>query len=88
MSNPVISKNGDKKWYNSEGELHRLEGPAWEYKDGYKEWWVNGKLHRLDGPAMEYLNGAEYYWVDGVEFDEQDYLEAVLLYICKQVLES
>jgi hypothetical protein len=30
MSNPVIDSDGNKRWYNSKGELHRLDGPAIE----------------------------------------------------------
>jgi antitoxin component YwqK of YwqJK toxin-antitoxin module len=48
-----------------EGELHRLDGPAYEgfYLDGillFREWRQNGLLHRLDGPACQefYKNGA------------------------------
>lgn len=38
---------------NSEGKLHREDGPAVELPSGYKEWFLNGKLHRTDGPAIE-----------------------------------
>ena len=31
---------------NVKGKLHRLDGPACEWANGTKEWWVNGKLHR------------------------------------------
>jgi len=46
---------------------HRLDGPAIEYDNGYKAWYVNGTLHRLNGPAVEYADvvGKEWY-VDGV----------------------
>lgn len=30
---------------------HRVNGPAVEWPDGDKEWWVNGLRHREDGPA-------------------------------------
>jgi hypothetical protein len=30
MSKPVIDSEGNKKWFNSEGELHRLDGQAIE----------------------------------------------------------
>jgi len=29
-------------WYLN-GKLHREDGPAVEYADGRREWWVNGK---------------------------------------------
>jgi hypothetical protein len=65
-----------------------LDGPAIDWADGSKEWYVDGKLHRLDGPAREGADGTKSWWVDGVEVTEQDYLEAVLLYRCRMVLES
>ena len=41
-----INKNGDNIWYlPSKGKScwHRLDGPAVEYNDGIKQWWVNGE---------------------------------------------
>ena len=45
--------------------LHRDDGPAIEYADGSKEWWINGDQHREDGPACEYVNGSKEWWVNG-----------------------
>ena len=53
------------RWYNDKHELHRLDGPAVEYADGYKAWYVEGKLHRLDGPAVEWANGRKEWWFNG-----------------------
>lgn len=50
-----INEYGDKLWRNEKGELHREDGPAIEYPDGYKQWYINGKRHRADGPAIEGL---------------------------------
>lgn len=47
-------------------KLHREDGPAIEYPDGGKEWWVNGKLHREDGPAIEWSDGHKEWWVNGM----------------------
>jgi hypothetical protein len=52
-------------WYNDKENRHRLDGPAVEWANGHKEWWVNGKLHRLDGPAVECAEGSKSWWVDG-----------------------
>ena len=52
-------------WYNDKGQLHRLDGPAVEYAEGFKEWWAEGKLHRLDGPAIEYADGYKVWFVEG-----------------------
>jgi hypothetical protein len=45
---------------------HRVDGPAIEFTNGSKEWYVEGKRHRLDGPAVEYDNGSKMWYVDGV----------------------
>ena len=42
------------------GRRHREDGPAIEWANRTKEWYLNGELHRKDGPAIE---GVEYkYW--------------------------
>lgn len=61
-------EKGDKvsiKLIDSFYQLHSLIGPAIEYTNGSKEWWVSGKLHREDGPAIEYVNGAKHWFVNG-----------------------
>ena len=45
--------------------LHREDGPAVEYVDGDKVWYLNGKLHREDGPAIEWANGSREWWLNG-----------------------
>ena len=44
---------------------HRLDGPAIEWLDGSKQWYVNGKRHRLDGPAVEWPDGSNLWYVNG-----------------------
>jgi hypothetical protein len=53
------------EWSNSEGLFHRTDGPAIEYADGDKKWYVDGKFHRTDGPAIEYANGGKSWYVEG-----------------------
>ena len=55
--------NNCTEWRNDEGRRHRLDGPAIEWTDGDKEWWLNGRLHRLKGPAIEYNDAIK--WTDG-----------------------
>ena len=31
------------EWYNLNGELHREDGPAIEFADGDKSWYINGQ---------------------------------------------
>ena len=62
------TKQGDKIWYlpsKGENSYHRLDGPAVEWKNGSKAWWIRGKLHRIDGPAFEGENGSKHWFVDG-----------------------
>lgn len=58
-------KYGHRFWYNQDDQLHREDGPAIEYANGTKEWWLNGQLHREDGPACEYADGTKEWWLNG-----------------------
>ena len=42
MKISTITIYGNKSWYNENGELHREDGPALEYSNGTKEWWIKG----------------------------------------------
>ena len=46
-------------------KYHRLDGPAIEYSDGTKHWYVEGKWHRIDGPAIEFSNGEKRWYAEG-----------------------
>jgi len=61
----TVSPRGTKMWKLSNGKLHRRDGPAIEFPDGYKAWWVNDKRHREDGPAIEWADGTKQWWVNG-----------------------
>jgi hypothetical protein len=65
MSTPQTDKYGNRYWYNSQGQLHRKDGPACEYSNGTRAWWVNGMLHRTDSPAVEQANGTREWWLNG-----------------------
>jgi hypothetical protein len=62
-----IGKYGDKHYYKDKAMTihHREDGPAVEYPDGDKSWYINGKRHREDGPAAEYANVGKFWYVDG-----------------------
>jgi len=60
----TIAEYGTKVWKNSEGKLHRTDGPAVECSNGTKYWYVNNMCHRLDGPAIEFSNGTQYWYVN------------------------
>ena len=53
------------EYRNDKGLLHRSNGPAIEYSNGSKEWYINGKFHREDGPAIEHFNGTKVWWLNG-----------------------
>jgi hypothetical protein len=61
-----IEEYGHKLYYKDrEMEiLHRLDGPAVEWAEGGKLWYVDGQHHRLDGPAVEWADGSKMWYVD------------------------
>ena len=64
MTNPKIDKYGNKSWCNNQGQLHREDGPAFEWANGNKEWWLNNRRHREDGPAIEKVNGTKAWFLN------------------------
>ncbi len=62
-----IDEDGKKRYYSDRHMTiaHRLDGPAVEWANGSKAWYVNDKLHRLDGPAIKYFNGTKEWYVNG-----------------------
>ena len=71
MEEQYITTNTAGKYYYKDKAktiLHRTDGPAVEYADGDRSWYVNGKLHRLDGPASEWANdnGDKVWYVNGI----------------------
>ena len=62
----VVINDEGTFWYKEGTDvLHRVGGPAAEYKDGRKSWCRNGKLHREDGPAIERADGSKSWWLNG-----------------------
>jgi hypothetical protein len=64
--NPFINIHGTKYWRNDNGDFHREDGPAIEWTNGDKEWYIDGKRHREDGPAIEYVNGSQDWYINGI----------------------
>jgi hypothetical protein len=50
-----------KEYKNNRGKYHRTDGPAYEYSNGSKYWYINGLRHRTDGPAIENIYGKHWY---------------------------
>ena len=59
-----VDEFGDKSYFNAEEECHREDGPAIEWNNGFKWWYLNGKLHREDGPAIEFPNGGKEWYIN------------------------
>lgn len=53
-------------WFNSNGQIHRVDGPAYIYEVDNKilsqAWYKNNKLHRENGPAIEYSDGNKSWY--------------------------
>ena len=62
----TVDDTGTTTWHNELGQRHRTDGPAVEFANGDREWYVNGDLHRLDGPAVEYADGDQVWYVNGL----------------------
>jgi len=61
MKNGIVTDEYGDYYYEND-LLHRLDGPAVEYKDGGKEYWVKGKKHRINGPAIELDDEIKFYY--------------------------
>ncbi len=51
---------GTVSYHLSNGDLHREDGPAIEYANGAKKWYLNGKIHREGGPAIQWKDGCKW----------------------------
>ena len=61
-----IDTKGTEHYYNKQGQIHRVYGPAVKYADGTHAWFQNGQLHRWYGPAIEYADGGRTWYQNGV----------------------
>jgi hypothetical protein len=70
-----INEYGSKFYYKDKAMtvFHREDGPAVEYADGVKSWYLNGKRHREDGPAVEWSNGYKSWYLNGVKLTEEQF---------------
>ena len=67
-----------KEYRNEKGELHRTDGPAIEWSNGTKEWYVNGLRHREDGPAVEFNDGSKLWYLNGVLYKKDKYEQKLI----------
>lgn len=64
---------GTTRYRNSDGQLHRIDGPALEWYSGTQEWYKNGVLHRTDGPAIEFYDGSNEWHLNGIKLTEAEF---------------
>jgi hypothetical protein len=84
----IIKEFSDRIEYrNEQGQRHREDGPAIEWNDGSKYWFINGKYHREDGPAIEYPNGNKEWWINGLRYLEDDYCQEIAKFKLKRILD-
>ena len=57
---------GGVEYTNSEGQLHRIHGPAVIYPNGLGGWYYHGRLHRENGPAITSPDGFEGWYHHGL----------------------
>ena len=69
----IYYSHGNKYYCDKNGLAHREDGPAIEWADGSKEWYINGLNHRTDGPAAIFSNGAKYWYINGVQLTEEEF---------------
>ena len=51
---------GTREWYNERWwMLHRMDGPALEYDDGRKSWWLHGVWKASQRPTEDSLSDHE-----------------------------
>ena len=70
------------------GTWHREDGPAVEYANGLREWWVNGMRHRENGPAIEWPDGTRWWYFRGrfIPVNSlEEFREAIRILIIEEV---
>ena len=53
------------RYFNAQGQLHRIDGPAVILPTGSEFWYYNGQRHRENGPAIEWHCGSKEWWHHG-----------------------
>jgi hypothetical protein len=60
----TVDSENTTRWYNDKNQFHRVDGPAIEWANGTKAWYLNDKHHRVDGPAVEWANGTKEWYLN------------------------
>ena len=75
----VVDELGTIRYLNSEGQLHRVHGPAVIYKDGAEYWFQDGLRHSTYGPAVIYADGISFWYLHGDSMSEPEWKRAVAI---------
>jgi len=70
---------GTIRYFDEKNKLHREDGPAVIYPDGYQKWYYNNKLHRFGGPAVIYPDGRKEWWLNGKKIRKRDFKSVALI---------
>jgi hypothetical protein len=76
-----------KEYKNEKGQLHRVDGPAVEYINGNKYWFINGKRHREDGPAIEYGSGYKSWYLNDIRYSEEEFHQELIKLKLKRLVQ-
>ena len=86
----IIENDGTKRYFKpNTNVLHNEDGPAIEYSNGTKAWYLDDELHNENGPAIEYSNGNKEWYLNGKfltesEFNNSNKVELTLDEIAKK----
>jgi len=78
--NQEYNEDSDKRSYWNGYLVHREDGPAIEWSDSGKHWYIDGKRHREGGPAVEYSFGNKEWWLNGINYSEKEYWKTINLF--------
>ena len=73
-----VDHRGTRRYFNSNNQLHRENGPAIEYADGSQCWCRDNALHREDGPAVMFVSGRMCWYLYGEELTELGYRKRLI----------
>lgn len=79
----VYRDHGETAWFNKQGKFHRIGGPAQEFDNGDKVFYVNGKRHNEEGAAIQLADGRNLFFLNGKEMTEKQWAEEVKQYAPK-----
>ena len=70
-----IDEKGHKFYYSDHKMMvfHREDGPAIEYVNGDRVWYLNGLFHCEDGPAIQWVDGPKWWYLNGQCISEAEH---------------